>query len=227
MWILARSHKAFIAFALWGGGLLLSCGPRTPARHDTPRPKAEPQLILTEGTHLLYLIKVNEKVRYNLEVEFTMVVPEHRFNFFMNNMDFTFGSVFVAHDALKNADSLLWQFPDGHSYLKGKTALRLSTAQYENIVTRRTCQVALDDNPLQEFYLIENEDCSFELDSIHYTTSCMVLQNKAENIRLHILRNVNYPFVVRLEQKDGPTLQLLQWKNPSPPAPSSGGESLW
>lgn len=220
-------NKVLISCAVWGGGLLISCGPQAPPRNDIPQPTTEPQLILSEGTHLLYLIKVNEKVRYNLEVEFTMVVPELRFNFFMNNMDFTFGSVFVANDALEKADSLLWQFPDGHSYLKGQTALRLSTAQYENIITKRSCQIALNDNPLQEFQLLENEDCSFELDSIYFLASCMVLQDKAEHTRLHVLRHVNYPFLIRLEQKEGPALQLLQWKNPSPKAPAPEGKNLW
>lgn len=176
--------------------------------------KIEKKPVLDVGTRLLYLVKISDKVRFNLEAEVTMMSPEFRFSFYMNNMDFTFGAVHVSRDAIEKASEIRLLFEDGLTELTGATALRISNKAYEAIVTQRKAQLKVQDSESEWFYLVENEDCSLELNGEPFLAACMLLRNESETTELKICRNVSHPVVLHARLRDGTLLELLQWHNP-------------
>lgn len=191
-----------------------SGGNQSPAIAPTASAKVfEPQW--TKGAHLLYLIKVSEKVRFNLDIEIISTDPDLRFNFYMNNMDFTFGSVAVTRSALLNADHLQLLFPDGNSLFNDRTALVVSQTVYENLVFSRKARITLESEPEVELLFFENENFSFELNGQPYQVKCLMAKDKKEETSLLIFRNTMYPLVARWTLPNGMSGELLQWKNPS------------
>lgn len=176
--------------------------------------KIEHKPLLEVGTRLIYLVKVSEKVRFNLEAEITMTTPELRFSFYMNNMDFTFGAVHVSRNAIENASAIRLMFEDGLTELAEESALIASKKTYEDIVTRRKTFLRVNSSEKEWFYLVENEECPIELDGINFRVPCMLLRNEDENLELKICRNVTQPAVLYARTKDGTIIELLQWHNP-------------
>lgn len=176
--------------------------------------KIEHKPLLEVGTRLIYLVKVSEKVRFNLEAEITMTTPELRFSFYMNNMDFTFGVVHVSRNAIENASAIRLMFEDGLTELAEESALIASHKTYEDIVTRRKTFLRVNSSEKEWFYLVENEECPIELDGINFRVPCMLLRNEDENLELKICRSVTQPAVLYARTKDGTIFELLQWHNP-------------
>lgn len=178
------------------------------------RESVEKKPVLDVGTRLLYLVKLSDKVRFNLEAEVTMMSPEFRFSFYMNNMDFTFGAVHVSREAMEKASGLKLLFEDGLTELKNATALRISDKAYENIVTLRKTLLNVQESEDEWFYFVENEECALELDGEAFHATCMLLRNDNETSELKICRNVNHPVIFYAKTKEKLALELLQWHNP-------------
>lgn len=174
----------------------------------------EKKPVLDVGTRLLYLVKLSDKVRFNLEAEVTMMSPEFRFGFYMNNMDFTFGAVHVSREALGRATGLRLLFEDGQTDLTDATALRISDKAYEDLITLRKAQLNVQESETEWYYLVENEECSLELDGESYKATCLLLRNEKETRELKVCRSVNHPVVLYARLDDGILLELLQWHNP-------------
>lgn len=207
-------------------GLVLACNAKRARQKaddgkDSGTVSLQRKPVLDVGTRLLYLVKLSDKVRFNLEAEVTMISPEFRFSFYMNNMDFTFGAVHVSREAMDNSLGLRLLFDDGLTELKDATALRISDKAYENIVTQRKTLLSVQESETEWFFFVENEEVSVELDGEHFLASSILLRNDKETKELKICRNVSHPVVLYAKFKDGISVELLQWHNP----PSSRGKA--
>jgi len=198
--------------------LLWNCGAGE-QNHDNQADRiinSEIKPVLYMGSRLLYLVEVAENVKYNLEVEFTSIEPELTFNFLMNNMDFTFGSVQVSPIGLSEGSTLMSHFEDGNTNLPNDcTALILSEKNYSDIILDRKTTLSINKKPQEEFFLQENDYLKFELDSITYSALCFHLATKNNSHQIWVMKNNRLPILIKLISETEPKLTLLEWKTPS------------
>lgn len=199
----------FVAFVLC---CICACGSKSDAVVPPPTETDKTiSLKIQNGTGLTYKITPAEAVTYSLELTFHELTPKLSFDFVMNNMDYTRGSVVIDEAARKTSHLYTTDFQNGKSILTDRTNMVLSMEVYRDLLEAGKANIHWDNENL-EFETLGNEEFKFEKGSGQVTETVMYCASKDKKQQIWVWKNPELPLVMKTNGKIN--MELTYWYLP-------------
>lgn len=192
---------------------LYGCGDKGSAVAPAPPTETDKTISLKiqNGTVLTYKVSPAEAVNYSLDITFHELAPKLTFDFVMNNMDYTKGSVEIDETARKTAHLYSNEFQNGKSIFTDRTSMVLSMGVYRDLLEAGKATINWNNENL-EFETLSNEEYKFEKGNGHVTETVMYCATKDKKHQIWVWKNPELPLIMKTEGKT--RMELTYWYLP-------------